>query len=218
MCALALSFESIQTISQPEFAAWVAQQEDGRHRCELLNGRVVMNPPAGYPHGRIEGRAVFLLSSHVDANALGVVFGSSQGFELPTGDTVEPDASFVTTARWDAAPPPEHGAFLRIVPDLVVEILSPGPTAARDRGEKKAIYERAGVREYWIVDPLARTATIFTLDPAPAETDAHSEPPSPHRTCAAAGRYDLGRIHGPGDRLRSRVVVGLDFAVDDLWR
>ena len=46
--------------------------------------------------------------------------------------------------------------------DLVVEVLS-NSNASRDRGEKKAIYERNGVREYWLVDPLARTLTAFIL-------------------------------------------------------
>jgi Uma2 family endonuclease len=44
---------------------------------------------------------------------------------------------------------------LRIVPDLVVEVLS-RKTASQDPGEKKAIYERNGVREYWLVDPRTR--------------------------------------------------------------
>jgi Uma2 family endonuclease len=85
----------------------------------------------------------------------GKVLDSSQGFELPSGDTVEPDHSFVSNERWDAAPAPKLGEFLKVVPDLVVEVLSQ-KTASQDRGEKKAIYERNGVREYWLVDPRAR--------------------------------------------------------------
>lgn len=48
------------------------------------------------------------------------------------------------------------------VPDLVIEILSPS-TAKKDRSEKKRLYQRAGVREYWIVDPLHHTIEVFTL-------------------------------------------------------
>jgi Uma2 family endonuclease len=45
-------------------------------------------------------------------------------------------------------------------PDLVVEILSPG-TRRRDKGRKRAIYDREGVREYWIVDPEAPSITVL---------------------------------------------------------
>ena len=50
-----------------------------------------------------------------------------------------------------------HGA-----PDMVIEILSPG-TAQYDRLIKFNLYQRAGVREYWIVDPAARVVSVYTL-------------------------------------------------------
>lgn len=155
-------FESITTMDQSSFAAWLESRvpADSNH-YELLNGRVVVMPPAGWPHGSVEGRLVARMVVACEAGHLGHVLGSSQGFELPTGDTVEPDASFVSAARWSLAPPPVVGKFLRVVPDLIVEILSTS-TATRDRGEKKAIYAAAGVREYLIVDPRARTLTVFS--------------------------------------------------------
>ena len=50
-----------------------------------------------------------------------------------------------------------HGA-----PDLIVEVLSPG-TAKNDRGYKKDLYEAAGVKEYWIVDPVLRSIEAYLL-------------------------------------------------------
>ena len=48
-------------------------------------------------------------------------------------------------------------------PDFVAEILSPG-TAKRDRGHKKNVYERYGVREYWIVNPVERSIEQYVLE------------------------------------------------------
>jgi len=76
---------------------------------------------------------------------------------------LEPDVSFVSAATLSRGPKPDPDAFLRLVPDLVVEILSPS-TASRDRLEKKKIYEKNGVGEYWIVDPRSRRVTIFCLE------------------------------------------------------
>jgi Uma2 family endonuclease len=158
-----LVFESTESITQQEFAAFAAGREgtgDPNH-YELLNGRVVMNPPAGYPHGKIGNLVQVLLGNFVLQRRSGEVFDSSQGFELPSGDTVEPDHSFVSQERWASANP-VMGQFLRVVPDLVVEVLSTR-TASQDRGEKKAVYERNGVREYWLIDPRARNLTVFAL-------------------------------------------------------
>jgi Uma2 family endonuclease len=188
-----LVFESTESLTPEEFAKFAAEREragDTSH-YELLNGRVVMNPPAGYPHGSIGSRIQRLIGNYVVEHHLGEVFDSSQGFELPSGDTVEPDHSFVSTERWELAPPPEHGKFLRVVPDLIVEVLS-ARTASQDRGEKKAIYERNGVREYWLVDSRARCLTQFV---------------------AVEGRFDSGRRLAEHERCTSHVLEGLTFEV-----
>jgi len=90
------------------------------------------------------------------------VFGSSTGYDLPSGDTVEPDAAFIAHERWAAGPQVRRGQFLKIVPTLIVEILSPA-TAKRDRTEKKRLYEMNGVKEYWLVDQDRREVTVFHL-------------------------------------------------------
>jgi Uma2 family endonuclease len=190
-------FESVGTFTQREFEDLVLERAGvgDIHHYELLNGRVIMTPPAGYPHGGIEAALVAILRALVRAHKRGRVFGSSQGYELPTGDTVEPDVSFVSEERWRAGPAPVPGKFLRVVPDLVVEILS-GTTASRDRGEKRAIYERAGVREYWIVDSRARTVV---------------------RLVRAGDRFDGGTTSSEGEIVESIVLAGLRVSVDELF-
>lgn len=159
----AVTFESVEGVSPADFVRFLAERPDDLYRCELLNGRIVMSPPTGWPGAEVELDIAVVLKNHAQAHAAGRVFGASQGFSLPTCDVVAPDASFVSSARWEAAPPPEPGAFLTVVPDLVVEVLSRS-TASRDRGEKKAIYARNGVREYWLLDLHDRSVTQFVLD------------------------------------------------------
>ena len=55
-------------------------------------------------------------------------------------------------------------------PDLIVEVLSPG-TEKRDRGYKKNLYERCGVREYWIVDPVSLSVEVYLLENGKYELD-----------------------------------------------
>jgi Uma2 family endonuclease len=188
-------FESVNTVDQASFARWVVARESwDPQRYELLNGRVVVMPPAHYPHGAVEhvlGGAVFVASEI----AGGQGFGSSQGFELATGDTVEPDVSWISAERWAEASA-QPGEFLRVAPDLVIEVLSPS-TAGRDRGEKRGIYEAAGVREYWLVDTARATITVFS---------------------AGTQGFDGGRVHGRGETVRSGVLAPLVIAVERVCR
>jgi Uma2 family endonuclease len=157
------AFRSEETFTQREFRRWLGERprSDINH-YELIHGRIVMTPPAGWPHGRIEARLARAIEEHVERNGLGIVLGSSTGYDFPSGDTVEPDVSYISAERLAAGPAPQPGQFIRVVPNLVVEILSPS-TTKRDQTEKKEIYERNGVDEYWIVDPRGKAVTIFHL-------------------------------------------------------
>lgn len=158
------AFESVRHFTAEEFEKLVASHR-GVERLELLNGRIVMNPPSGWPAGEVAASFIQAVGTFVKTHRLGRVFGSDQGFVLPSGDTVSPDLAFVSNERWQTSAPHAEGAFLRVVPDLAVEVLS-GSTSSYDRGEKKGIYARNGVREYWIVDPRARTVLQFALSAA----------------------------------------------------
>jgi len=162
---------------------------------ELIDGRIVMSPPAGWGHGEIEARGIRILGDFVERHNLGKVFGSSPGYDLPSGDTLEPDASFISHERWAAGPQVRRGQFLRIVPTLVVKILSPA-TARRDRTEKKRLYETNGVEEYWLIDPDAREVMVFHL---------------------AEKRYDAGVRFNVRQKLRSHVLPGFEVSTRTLF-
>ncbi len=164
------------------------------HHYELLDGFIVMEPPAGWPHGHIEALVVGRLHAFLGSNPAGRLFGSSQGFNLPTGDTVEPDIAFVSDERWRELAQPVRG-FPRVVPDLVVEILSPS-TRKIDEEQKKRIYERNGVREYWLIDAGSRSLRQLVL---------------------TKRGFGEGRMLSGGDVLVSQVLSGLRIPVAELF-
>jgi Uma2 family endonuclease/molybdopterin-guanine dinucleotide biosynthesis protein A len=187
-----LAFESTTPLSQAEFAAWINERHDSHlNHYELLDGKVVMTPPAGHPHGEISHQISLAIGLHVRTHSSGVCFGSSQGFALPSGDTVEPDFSFVSYERRSTMPKPVRGEFLAVAPDLVVEILSPS-TGRRDREQKRRIYDRNAVREYWIVDPDRRELIVFTR---------------------GANAFDAGETYPAGTIFRSSVIEGFELDV-----
>lgn len=154
-----------------------------------------MSPPAGWPHGSVETNISTLLTNFARPRGLGIVLGSSAGYDLPSGDTVEPDISFISADRFAAGPEPQEGKFIRIVPNLAIEILSPA-TAQRDRTEKKAIYEENGVEEYWIVDTKRREITVYNL---------------------SGKRFGRGKMYTTKDTIRSRVLRDFTLLVKGVF-
>jgi Uma2 family endonuclease len=87
------AFISTETFTQKRFKDWVENRPMGDiNRYELASGKIVMTPPAAWEHAKIEAKAIRLLEDFVSKHNLGTVFGSSAGYELPSGDTLEPDA------------------------------------------------------------------------------------------------------------------------------
>jgi Uma2 family endonuclease len=190
------AFISTETFTQKRFKDWVENRPMGDiNRYELASGKIVMTPPAAWEHAEVEARVIRILGDFVTKQNLGKMFGSSAGYELPSGDTLEPDASFISRERWSKGPQPRRGQFLKIVPNLVVEILSPA-TARRDRIEKKRIYEANGVDEYWLVDPQRREVTIFHL---------------------VGDKYGLETRFEARQKLRSEVLPGLEVLTRSLF-
>ena len=135
------AFISAESFTQKEFKHWLEERpKSDINHYQLLRGKIVMNPPAVWPHAPVGVNIIVPLGTFVRIHQLGVVLDSSAGYDFPSGDTVEPDISFISTARLVAGPTPQPGKFVRIVPNLIVEILSP-TTARRDRREKKVTCE-----------------------------------------------------------------------------
>ena len=88
-------------------------------------------------------------------------------FDVRLPDRQEADDEVITVVQPDISvicnPDQLDERGCRGAPDWIIEVLSPA-TAARDQIEKLAIYERAGVREYWLVHPTDHIVTIYLLN------------------------------------------------------
>jgi Uma2 family endonuclease len=105
------------------------------------------------------------LGNHCIAHNLGWVFGGKTGYRcFPHDDKLVriPDASFVAAGRFEEGRPPRQG-FIRIPPDLAVEVLSPNDLA-EEVEEKLADYRKAGVKLVWVVSPTAKTVMVRRPD------------------------------------------------------
>lgn len=131
--------------------------EDGR-RHEIIDGDHYVSAAPFVSHQRVARNLMVRLHRHSNETGLGEVLPAPVAVVLGQSDVVEPDLVVVLA---------EHASRIRReriegAPDLVVEILSPS-TAYRDRGMKLDLYQKAGVSEYWIVDPERKVVQQYVL-------------------------------------------------------
>ena len=131
--------------------------EDGR-RHELIDGEHFMTPSPSTRHQRIVHNLDCLLGTHVRGAKAGQLFPAPMDVVLSDLDVVQPDLLFVSAAR--ASIITEKN--IQGPPDFVIEIISQ-TSRKTDETIKRKLYERYGVREYWIVDPELETVDIHRL-------------------------------------------------------
>ncbi len=127
-------------------------------RHEIIEGELLMTPAPSPEHQRIVLRVSRILDEFVQMHGLGEILVSPVDVVLSMTDVVQPDVAFVSRERMEIVTKKNIVA----APDLVVEILSES-TEKTDRVAKKAIYERFGVKEYWIVDPVSKAVEVYQL-------------------------------------------------------
>ena len=122
---------------------------DNGRRYELYGGEVV-EVPAPFPRHQIALlECTDRLRAYIQRHG-GMVLTSPIDIVFDEENVLQPDIVVFTAARRHHVPLDEA---IRVAPDVAVEVLS-SATAARDRNRKLRMFERFGVREYWIVDPV----------------------------------------------------------------
>jgi Uma2 family endonuclease len=145
-------------MTEEDFVVWC----DHDTPAEWVDGLVVFKEPISPEHDTLQWWLRSLLQFYVEARDLGVVVGPQFVTRLVTPrkrSRREPDVMFIAKERL-ASLAPNH---LEGPPDLALEVVSP-ESEVRDRRDKFREYRAAGVREYWIVDPLTKTVEAWLHD------------------------------------------------------
>lgn len=127
-----------------------------RSAVELIGGEAVVTPPSGGQAASAQGELFFALRRWQETSGDRGLVLQDVFIRVSDEDYLAPDLAWWTAARRPAL---LQGA-LDVVPDLVVEVLSPA-TRANDLGAKKDTYLAAGVRELWLADPQTATITLM---------------------------------------------------------
>lgn len=123
---------------------------------QLIGGDLVMVPAPTPYHQRISRNIELLLIQNVMKNDLGEVLHSPIDVYFSEQDTFQPDIILVLKGRLNII----GETKIEGAPDLIIEILSPS-SAYYDLGSKYKVYEKAGVKEYWLIHPDRKAIEVF---------------------------------------------------------
>jgi Uma2 family endonuclease len=188
--ATAVPLSPSRDMTFEEFLVWALAEED--QRVELVDGKVEYMSSVSLAHQELNGFLFTLMKVLAETRQLGQVFNQTFLMKAATRTGREPDIIFVATAHLDRV----RTTFLNGPGDLCVEIVSP-ESQTRDRQTKLAEYERLGVPEYWVLDPVQQEALFYQL-----QADGTYRPVPPDRN----NIYD------------SPTMPGLWINVDWLWQ
>jgi Uma2 family endonuclease len=168
--------------------------DDGK-RHEIIDGEHYVTPSPNTRHQQILLNLVLVIGSWLETHSMGRIFFAPFDVIFSDFDVVEPDLLYISNQRAAEVLTDTH---VRGTPELVVEVGSPG-TRQRDETIKRRLYERAGVDEYWVVDPDLDIVRIY------------------RRGGDAFGRAgELSRE--AGDVLTTPVLPGLDIPLARIFR
>lgn len=168
--------------------------DDGK-RHEIIDGVHYVTAAPTVGHQELLGRLHLAIGNFlVGRRHLGRVFLSPLDVVLSYYDVVEPDLLFIAGDQQDIL----TEANVQGPPALVVEILSPS-TRKRDEGIKRKLFEKKGIREYWMVDPKGLRVTVFRRD--------------------KAGQFPrLMELHsGQASQLETPLLPGFALSIDELF-
>jgi Uma2 family endonuclease len=151
----------------------------------IINGKAFMSPAPELFHQRWARKIFLAVERHVEARKLGEVFFAPVDVVLDERNVVQPDLVFVSNANAGLL---ERRGIMG-APDLVVEIISPS-SLRHDRYEKRELYARFGIKEFWLADVANRSLEVLSLQ---------------------AGGYKLVSCATNEGKIRSEILPGFEL-------
>jgi Uma2 family endonuclease len=144
-----------QTSTRITYEDYLALPDDGRH-YELIEGELVLNPTPITRHQWIAGNIYYAIRNYFEDHHIGKTFMAPLDVVLADDVVLQPDVMVILRERFSII----GEKNIQGAPNIVVEVLSDG-TRKWDETVKRKLYERYGVDEYWIVDPVIEVVKIY---------------------------------------------------------
>ncbi|MDQ6661578.1 MAG: Uma2 family endonuclease [Chloroflexota bacterium] len=142
--------------------------DDGK-RYEIVDGELYMSKQPDMQHQIVCARLITFLNIWSFQAGLGEAIGEP-GLVFADDDDVVPDVVWISNERYATALQAD-GKF-HACPELVIEVLSPGPKSERrDREVKLKLYSRRGAKEYWVVNWQERRLEVYRRENALLKLD-----------------------------------------------
>ena len=154
--------------------------DDGK-RHELIDGEHYVTPSPNRKHQKVSGNLHLLIGGWLEEHRVGQIYYAPFDVVFSMFDVVEPDLLFMSNER---AALVLTDANVQGAPEIVIEIGSKS-TRKRDETIKRRLYDRAGVSEYWVVDPEIDVVRVYRRGtdgferPFEQRADRHDRPTSP---------------------------------------
>ncbi len=162
-------------------------------RHEIIDGEHYVTPCPNMRHQLLIGRLHFEIELFLRAHrGVGRIFFAPFDVVFTRWDVVEPDLLFIAAAQDEIL----TAKNVQGAPALVVEVLSPG-TRRTDEQAKRQLFDRGGVREYWMVDPDFNVVTVFRRQ--------------------ADGSFPLVAKLAHAEALTTPLLPGLEIGLTDLF-
>lgn len=163
--------------------------------AEYVDGEIIRDMSVTKTHSKLTHFLSNILQFYVEAQKSGQIYGEPYQMKMIFEDETkgrEPDIFFVAEENFDRV----KEQYFEGAADLVIEVISP-ESIVRDTQDKFEEYEKAGVKEYWIIDPNRRTANFYGYD--------------------ESGKYKMLPLSSNG-KFESRIIEGLWIKTDWLWQ